>query len=173
MGEIMKISQEIFNNMPKDLQDLFVKLPNPEKDEVLELFLEQTKGKRAQYSAKGGKGYSWFEAKGDGDYHDYDDSGSAARFFYQAKVSKGERNKGLPKGMRNTHPTVKPINLLKYLVRLTKTPTGGIVLDPFMGSGSTGCASVLEGRDFIGIELEQEYFEIAKHRIEYYENEQK
>ena len=56
---------------------------------------------------------------------------------------------------------------MKYLVRLTKTPTGGIVLDPFMGSGTTGIACVNEGRDFIGIEKEPEYFEIAQKRIEH------
>jgi len=54
---------------------------------------------------------------------------------------------------------------MRYLVRLTKTPTGGVVLDPFMGSGTTGMAAVLEGRDFIGIEREPEYFAIAEKRI--------
>jgi len=116
-------------------------------------------------------------------------SGSAARFFYCAKASRAERNAGLegmPAGnvqqygsiranrgngypevtiMQNNHPTVKPIALMRYLVRLTKTPTGGIVLDPFMGSGTTGIACVLEGRDFIGIEREPEYVEIAEKRI--------
>ena len=66
---------------------------------------------------------------------------------------------------RNSHPTVKPLALLKYLCRLTATPTGGVVLDPFAGSGSTGCAAVLEGRDFIGIEQDAGYYEIAERRI--------
>ena len=66
---------------------------------------------------------------------------------------------------KNHHPTVKPIALMRYLVRLTKTPTGGVVLDPFMGSGTTGIACVLEGRDFIGIEREADYLEIAEKRI--------
>ncbi len=70
--------------------------------------------------------------------------------------------------MQNHHPTVKPIELMRYLVRLTKTPTGGIVLDPFMGSGTTGIACVLEGREFIGIEREAEYIEIANKRIAYW-----
>ena len=70
--------------------------------------------------------------------------------------------------MQNHHPTVKPIELMRYLVRLTKTPTGGIVLDPFMGSGTTGIACVLEERDFIGIEREPEYVEIAEKRIAHY-----
>jgi len=65
---------------------------------------------------------------------------------------------------RNTHPTVKPTDLMRYLCRLV-TPPGGTVLDPFMGSGSTGKAAMLEGFNFIGIEREAEYIEIAKARI--------
>lgn len=57
---------------------------------------------------------------------------------------------------------------MRYLVRLTKTPTGGTVLDPFMGSGTTGIACALEGREFIGIEKEREYYEIAEKRINYW-----
>ena len=88
----------------------------------------------------------------------YADDGSAARFFYCPKVSKSER------GEDNTHPTVKPQELMKYLCRLV-TPKGGTVLDPFMGSGSTGMAAKDEGFDFIGIEKEREYYEIAEARI--------
>ena len=84
-----------------------------------------------------------------------------ARFFYCPKVSKSERNKGIE---NNNHPTVKPIELMKYLCRLV-TPKGGTVLDPFMGSGSTGMAAKDEGFDFIGIEKEEEYFEISNSRI--------
>ena len=94
-----------------------------------------------------------------------DNGGSASRFFYCAKASRAERNAGLE---NNGHPTVKPIALMRYLVRLTKTPTGGVVLDPFMGSGTTGIACELEGRDFIGIEREPEYVEIAEKRIAHY-----
>ena len=90
--------------------------------------------------------------------HYYRDSGSAARYFYCPKVSKAER------GEDNTHPTVKPQELMKYLCRLV-TPKGGTVLDPFMGSGSTGMAAKDEGFEFIGIEREKEYFEIAEARI--------
>ena len=68
---------------------------------------------------------------------------------------------------QNHHPTVKPVALLEYLCRLTKTPTGGTVLDPFMGSGTTGIAAHNEGRDFIGIEIDPEYYEIAQRRIEH------
>lgn len=67
----------------------------------------------------------------------------------------------------NIHPTVKPIDLMRYLCRLI-TPPGGTTLDPFMGSGSTGIGAIKEGFDFIGIEREEEYFEIAKARIEYW-----
>jgi len=84
--------------------------------------------------------------------------GSAARFFYCPKVSKSER------GEDNTHPTVKPQELMKYLCRLV-TPKGGTLLDPFMGRGSTGMAAKDEGFKFIGIEREKEYFEIAEKRI--------
>ena len=66
---------------------------------------------------------------------------------------------------KNSHPTVKPLALMEYLCKLTRTPTGGIVLDPFMGSGTTGMACVNTDRNFIGIEMNEEYFEIAKKRI--------
>jgi len=86
------------------------------------------------------------------------DSGSAARFFYCAKASKKDRGEG------NVHPTVKPTDLMRYLVRLV-TPPNGTVLDPFMGSGSTGRGAVLEGFNFIGIEMSTEYMDIADARI--------
>lgn len=110
-----------------------------------------------------------------------------SRFFYSGKTSRGEREAGcedLPQKkagamsggetrpdrptnhpMRaNTHPTVKPIELMRYLVRMV-TPRQGTVLDPFMGSGSTGCACALEGVDFVGVEREAEYHRIAEQRI--------
>jgi DNA modification methylase len=87
----------------------------------------------------------------------------AARFFYTAKCSKKDRNEGL-EGVVNHHPCLKPTALMRYLCRLV-TPPGGIVLDPFMGSGSTGKAAILEGFRFIGIEREAEYVEIARARI--------
>jgi DNA modification methylase len=110
------------------------------------------------------------------------DSGSAARFFYCAKASRKDRHEGVDdpgpqfkhgatlrhvenaetKG--NNHPTVKPTELMRYLCRLV-TASGGVVLDPFMGSGSTGKAAILEGFRFIGIELSQEYINIAEARI--------
>ncbi|MDZ5787735.1 site-specific DNA-methyltransferase [Stenotrophomonas maltophilia] len=114
------------------------------------------------------------------------DSGSAARFFYCAKATREDRNDGLNSGpapavaagatMRdretadwparngNHHPTVKPTDLMRYLCRLV-TPAGGLVLDPFMGSGSTGKAAVLECFQFVGIELDPIYAAIAEARI--------
>ncbi len=83
----------------------------------------------------------------------------SARFFYCAKASKRDRGDG------NRHPTVKPTDLMRYLCRLI-TPPNGTILDPFTGSGSTGKAAMLEGFQFIGIEREAEYVEIAKARIE-------
>lgn len=88
-----------------------------------------------------------------------DNGGSAARFFYAAKASKADRDEG------NNHPTVKSTALMRNLCRLV-TPPGGTVLDPFMGSGSTGKAAMLEGFNFIGCEKEQEYMTIAEARIE-------
>jgi hypothetical protein len=92
------------------------------------------------------------------DTTEYGDTGSAARFFYTPKASRDDRSDG------NTHPTVKPTDLMRYLCRLV-TPPGGTVLDPFMGSGSTGKAAMLEGFEFIGIEREPQYFAIAEQRI--------
>ncbi len=90
------------------------------------------------------------------------DTGGASRFFYCAKASKRDR------GSDNKHPTVKSTKLMSYLIKLV-TPPNGVVLDPFMGSGSTGVAAIKEGFDFYGIEQEAEYFEIAKRRINHVE----
>jgi site-specific DNA-methyltransferase (adenine-specific) len=132
----------------------------------------------------------WSDNKDDdGDYMPaYGDHGNASRYFYCAKTSKDERNFGLggkkasqyssdgrtkeienayqrnKSVSANTHPTVKPVELMRYLVRLV-TPKGGLVLDPFMGSGSTGMGAREEDFRFIGIEKEEEYYEIAKARI--------
>jgi len=89
--------------------------------------------------------------------------GTAARFFYCAKASRSERTHN--GRVDNRHPTVKPLELMRYLCRLTKTPTGGTVLDPFMGSGTTGVAAILEGRDFVGIEQDEANYHTAKERI--------
>ena len=111
-------------------------------------------------------------------------SARPSRFFYCPKVNRRERDAGcehLPprffdlfpnapnkpsrtRPARNAHPTLKPIELMRWLVRLV-SPPGGLVLDPFCGSGSTGAAAALEGRRFLGIELSPEYVEIASARI--------
>jgi site-specific DNA-methyltransferase (adenine-specific) len=111
--------------------------------------------------------------------------GEAARFFYTPKACKSDRENGcfalplvsyemnrppdsdvdlVPTVNRNFHPTVKPTDLMRYLCRMV-TPTGGVVLDPFTGSGSTGRGAVLEGFRFIGCEMDADYIEIAKARI--------
>lgn len=119
----------------------------------------------------------------------YGDAGGASRFFYTAKASRSEREEGLdqfrkaPGGsnakgytedvargldrnrpVANNHPTVKPLDLMRWLCRLV-TPPGGTILDPFTGSGSTGCAALMEGFSFIGIELEKESADLARARI--------
>lgn len=94
----------------------------------------------------------------------HNDKGGASRFFYVAKANKKDRNsEGV---INNTHATVKPTQLMEYLIKLV-TPVNGTVLDPFMGSGSTGKAAVRNGYDFIGIEREEEYIKIAQARINY------
>lgn len=90
----------------------------------------------------------------------YGDAGSAARFFYCAKAAPAERHAA----GENKHPTVKPLALMEYLVTLV-TPPGGRVLDPFMGSGTTGVAAISLGFAFTGVELDPQYFEIAFRRI--------
>lgn len=95
----------------------------------------------------------------------YGDVGGASRFFYCSKTSTKERNSA----GKNNHPTVKPIKLMEYLVKLV-TPKDGVVMDIFMGSGSTGIAAKMSGYKFIGMELNKEYFDIAKKRIDLIDN---
>ena len=98
----------------------------------------------------------------------YADKGGPSRYFYCAKASKAEREAGLEPPLddkrANTHPTVKPIALMAYLVRLV-TPPGGLILDPFSGSGTTGIAALQEGFRYVGIELIEEYVDIAIGRL--------
>ena len=169
-------------------------------DEVVEQFPnvkgEIGKKKQTEFSFSAGVGHK----KGQKFIPSIKDDGSAARFFYCAKVSKSERNAGLegfeekhkeganfrPNHMEkalegedgnafgrwnkttNNHPTVKPVKLMSYLVNLI-TPEGGTVLDPFMGSGSTGMACKANEYNFIGIELDEDYVNIAKARIDGWE----
>jgi DNA modification methylase len=156
--------------------------------EVLDLFPENVKGAIGMKRDAGQK--SIFNLDSQKEKQKFSgaktDSGSAARFFYCPKASKKDRNEGCEEleehdtysesaatPMRdqrkqakrsNNHPTVKPTALMAYLCRLI-TPTGGVVLDPYMGSGSTGKAAVREGFSFVGIELDPDYYEIAKARV--------
>jgi len=107
------------------------------------------------------------------DYISPIDEGSAARYFYCAKASNKDRDEGVGSEIKkNNHPTVKPCELMQYLVRLV-TPNNGIVLDPFNGSGSTGKACMCEnvernkGYIYIGIELSEQYLNISRARIDY------
>jgi len=162
-------------------------------DEVVGLFPHTTSGKPC--GIQNVKSSTYGQSQAGRPLTGFGDSGSAARFFYCAKASRSDREDGLesdsgtlqqsvafgqrkhgtlpytneireqnPRPRVNTHPTVKPTDLMRYLCRLV-TPPNGIVLDPFMGSGSTGKAAMLEGFRFVGIEREASYVEIAKARI--------
>lgn len=96
----------------------------------------------------------------------YGDKGSAARFFYCGKATSKDRNEGLPEGHKNQHPTVKPTDVMLWLCTLV-TPASGVILDPFMGSGSTGKAALRGGFRFIGIDNDPASFETARSRIDY------
>lgn len=159
-------------------------------EEVLEQFPDSRSGVAVLRNGGGGKIFNNRNTAGPQPDSGYTDSGSAARFFYCAKASQADRNEGLEgfegkmrndgretdinnpyqrgRVLKNYHPTVKPTKLMQYLVRLV-TPPGGTVLDPFMGSGSTGKAAVLEGFNFIGIDREEEYVELARARIQFVE----
>lgn len=135
-------------------------------DEVVELFPSSKAGKPRPDRGTGG---IWSESMGIPCGPQYGDDGSAARFFYCAKAGKSERNAGLPKDT-NIHPTVKPLELMKYLCRLI-TPPNGIILDPFAGSGSTLVAATLEGFNSIGIEMTADYLPIIEARIKWAESQ--
>ena len=150
-------------------------------------------GKQKQQLYGGGKGYL-SEKMITGQTIGYDDGGGTpARFFYCSKPSTKERNMGMDEfeekriegrdigqdernvphkkrisPQKNNHPTIKSVKLMNYLINLV-TPPNGIVLDPFMGSGTTGISSLLNGNRFIGIEMEEEYIKIAEARILAYE----
>jgi site-specific DNA-methyltransferase (adenine-specific) len=157
--------------------------------EVLELFPNVKSGVAVRHRS-GGKTFGGENKKPVMQDMSYADSGSAARFFYCAKASRGERDAGCegldektsPRlcdtgyqsetrmdgkpftKLRNHHPTVKPIALMRYLVRLV-TPPGGLVLDPFTGSGTTGVAALREGMAFVGCEQSEDYCRIARSRL--------
>ena len=144
-------------------------------------------------TARTGNSTSGWGLADNGEPFGYSDTGGASRFFYTAKASRKEREAGLDgmpartpaqeyglgavdgnprkpaactalRPVANHHPTVKPLALMRWLCRLV-TPPGGLILDPFTGSGTTGCAAVAEGFRFVGIEREAEYVAIAEARI--------
>lgn len=160
-------------------------------DEEAAATLDAQSGERPSGARAAGvrTGMGYHGASGDGGPAIEANTGGASRFFYCAKASRAERNAGLeglprrPGGstakgftedrergqdrnrpVANHHPTVKPVDLMRWLVRLVTQP-GELVLDPFTGSGTTGVACTLEGRRFIGVEREAEYVEIARRRI--------
>ncbi len=183
----MQIEEHIYNKMPPHLQALFIKLPNEGKQIVMDLFpktreriilqkggdysftIGNTKGKRFQHQKEG-------------------TSSSAARFFYCAKASKSERDKGMDDMelaqysydgrqkpienpyqrndsiARNNHPTVKPLALMEYLIKLVKMPEYNLIIDPFCGSGTTLLACIKLGIPCIGIDSDEKSCEIANKR---------
>ena len=189
-GDIFK--QGSFGEKPNELGRFPANLIHDGSDEVVGLF-PQTKGEIGRVGRKSGGNYSASSFKvGVVTETGIRDSGSASRFFYCAKASKRERNIGCegleekrqwasekreansfdifqngkpPMVAKNFHPTVKPIALMEYLVKLVSRE-GQVVLDPFMGSGTTGMACKRLGREFIGIEIDEEYFKIAQARID-------
>lgn len=159
----MKINEKQYKELPENLKQLFRKVNNTGSDEVFDMFPNSNGagGSLPQVKITGygdGIGTGKSEYLGGERIPFESGTGSAARFFFCAKANRKDR------GEENQHPTVKPTDLMKYLCRLI-TPANGIVLDPFMGSGSTGKAAMHEGFNFIGIELEGDYFKIAKERI--------
>ena len=130
-------------------------------DEVLAGFPQQTSGANPtrRGSAKFKNAYGEFAGQEECEAARGAESGTAARFFYTAKASKNDRNSN----SKNHHPTVKPTDLMQYLCRLV-TPPGGLILDPFLGSGSTAKAALIERFKIIGIEIDHEYAAIAEAR---------
>ena len=155
--------------------------PLSEKTVAANVLKHGTGGINIDESRIGGEGRFPANLIHDGTDEVVDVLGHAARFFYCPKASTADRDAGLenfaeqsiPKYIpgvetvkrRNIHPTVKPTELMRYLVGLV-TPPGGVVLDPFMGSGSTGKAAACDDFDFIGIEIDPDYLAIAKERID-------
>ena len=187
-----QITERDFKELPVELQSLYEKLPNKSRDEVRECFPENRPGFSGGggptrfANASGGEKLETYN------YHN--DSGNASRFFksilYYPKASKSERNKGMDdleakpmykadgsgqsleifgstdggrEDRKNNHPTVKPTALMSYLIKMI-TPKGGIVLEPFAGSGSTLVAAKENGFQYIGIEMTEEYLPIIQAR---------
>jgi hypothetical protein len=127
---------------------------------------EQSGECRTGNSSHGGKGGMFNLSENQKELPAYHDKGGASRFFYCPKASTSERNLGVEE---NDHPTVKPVELMGYLIRLV-TPEGGKLLDPFGGSGTTGMAAVLEQKEFVIVEKDKDSADLAESRIKHVEN---
>lgn len=158
-----QLDEQQYNKLPEHLQKYFELLPNLEKEEVVREFPEAGNYWKKNYGEDDYRGQQYKGGTfGGGGYlggSTYSDSGSAARFFYCAKASRKERGPG------NNHPTIKPIALMEYLCKLTRTPTGGVVFDPFMGTGTTGIGAAMADRSFVGCEIDAEHFTWAEYRV--------
>ena len=168
-------------------------------DEEAGQMLDEQSGIGISNKRKNGQDYNLVSSNinlgGGNKNHEYTDKGGASRFFYCAKAGKKERNMGCEDmedkpidiqqphnskdleerykmTSKNNHPTVKPIKLMQYLVRLV-TPKGGVCLDPFLGSGTTAIACIKEDMNYIGIEREEDYVKIANARIKAVEDSHK
>jgi DNA modification methylase len=174
---------DAFPNPPSPLGRYPANILHDGSDEVQALFPETKKRKQSQAAKAKQNAIAEFNScKMYAGWSIEDEAGNASRYFYCAKASKKDRDKGvggvggvgaLRDGNRentqprlNIHPTVKPESLMRWLVKLVSPPEA-LILDPFMGSGSTGKACMLEGFEFIGIELNEEYCNIARQRIEH------
>jgi hypothetical protein len=157
---MITIPESIYEKMPTDIKAMFEKLPNDGSPEVVRLFPETGPSKSGVRDPNGTMGYHGGAAGLPGVVSGHNDNGgSAARFFYTAKASKADRG-----GAHNKHPTVKPLDLMRYLCRLI-TPPGGIVLDPYAGSGTTLVAAREEGFKYIGAEMDAESVATAERRL--------
>lgn len=158
----MILSETEFSKLPLHLQKLFARVPNPDADEVVAGF-PADEG-RYFYCAKASR-----RDREEGCEHLIDKTGAEAVDREEGSAGINSPRAGASRTankVKNHHPTVKHTELMRYLCRLI-TPPSGVVLDAFMGSGSTGKAAMYEGFNFIGIEQDAEYLEIAKARIEY------
>jgi DNA modification methylase len=191
---MITINEKLYNKMPEKIKKHFTQKPNPSRDEVVSLFPESKAGEYKgegtksggiwskstgqpagrEYGDEGSASRFFYTAKASKEernfgLYDFEEKYTASAEFRPNHMEKAlEGEDGNPYGRwqprKNIHPTVKPIDLMRYLVRLV-TPKNGICLDPYLGSGTTAIACKMEDLNYIGIELMPEYAEIAKARI--------